>query len=103
MKTKNNDIITQNKIFGWIALVTGLILLIPLIAMQFKDDVVWTLSDFIVMGTLLFGSGSLFVLVARKVNKKYRTAVGIAFFVALLLMWVHLAVGIVDTWPFAGS
>jgi hypothetical protein len=31
MKTKNADIIMQNKIFIWIALATGLILLIPLI------------------------------------------------------------------------
>src|SRR5690606_2916685 len=39
MRTKNKDIIMQNKIFLWIAAATGLILSIPLIAMQFENDV----------------------------------------------------------------
>ncbi len=40
-----------------VALVTGALLLIPLIAMQFSEDVVWTLSDFILAGFMLFGTG----------------------------------------------
>lgn len=35
-------------------------------------------------------------------NKKLIIAV-ILIALALLVMWVHLAVGIVDTWPLAGS
>ena len=87
MKTKSNDIIMQNQVFLWIALVTGLVLSIPLI----------------IMGTLLFGMGSIFVLIARKVTKKNRLAVGLAVLAVLLLLWIHLAVGIVDSWPLAGS
>jgi hypothetical protein len=103
MKTKRNDIIMQNVVFLWIAAVTGLILSLPLIAMQFTSEVDWKLGDFIIMGTLLFSMGSIFVFTARKVEKKHRIAVGLAVFAALLLIWVHLAVGIVDTWPLAGS
>lgn len=88
------DIITQNKIFAWIVLATGLILAIPLVAMQFTDEVKWTPADFAVMGTLLFATGSLFVLAARKLNKKYRLALGAAFLIALLYAWAELAVGI---------
>lgn len=74
---------------------TGLILLIPLVAMQFKDDVSWDLSDFIIMGILLFGMGSMFVMVARKVRKKsHRIAIAIAFLITLLYIWAELAVGI---------
>jgi hypothetical protein len=110
----NNDIIMQNKIFLWIAVATALILSIPYLAMQLnwvKPDptnpadqgVSWTLSDFIVMGVLIFGAGTLFVAIARITPRKYRLFVGLAVLAALLLTWVHLAVGIVDTWPFAGS
>ena len=88
----------QNRVFAWIALVTVLILLIPLIAMQFTRQVNWTLSDFIVMGTLLFGTGSMFVLTARRINKKYRFAVGVAFAVAFLWLWAELAVGVFTNW-----
>ncbi len=99
MKTKSPDIIIQNKVFIWIALATGLILLIPLIAMQFSDGVVWTSLDFATMGALLFGTGSMFVLAARKMhNKMYRVAIGIAFVVAFLWFWAELAVGIFTNW-----
>ena len=94
MEPKNIDIIMQNKIFIWIALATGLILLIPLIALRFTAEVNWTPSDFVVMGVLLFGMGSLFVLAARRVNKKYRVVLGFAFAAVLLYMWAELAVGI---------
>ena len=101
MKTKSNDIIMQNKVFIWIALATGLILLIPLIAMQFTNEVNWTLSDFVIAGALLFGTGLMFVLAARKTSK-YRALIGFALVAALLLVWVELAVGIFGT-PFSGS
>jgi hypothetical protein len=97
MKTKSNDIIMQNKVIIWIALATGLILLIPLIAMQFTGEVAWTLSDFVIAGALLFGTGLMFVLTARK-TRKYRAVIGIAFAAALLYLWAELAIGIFTTW-----
>jgi nitrate reductase NapE component len=98
MKVKNTDIILQNKIFLYLAMGTFLILSIPLIAMQFKSDVNWTLSDFIVMGALLFGASSMFVLVARGTPRKYRTLIGFAFLAAVLWIWVELAVGLFTNW-----
>lgn len=98
METKNTDIIMQNKVFLWIALATGLILLMPLTAMQFTNQVNWTLFDFILMGTLLFGAGSLFVLAARRIDKKYWVPIGIAFAIALLWLWAELAVGVFTNW-----
>lgn len=98
MGSKNSDIIMQNKVYLWIALATGLILLIPLTAMQFTNDVTWTLFDFIVMGTLLFGTGSMFVLIARKIDKKYRAAIGLTFTIGALWLWAELAVGIFTNW-----
>lgn len=71
--------------------------------MQFTSEVDWDVTDFTIMGILLFGAGSLFVLVARVTPRKYRTFLGFAVLAAFLFIWAHLAVGIVDSWPFAGS
>jgi hypothetical protein len=81
-----------------IALVTAFILLIPLLAMQFSDEVNWSLSDFVVAGALLFGSGLTYELIARKAgNTAYRAAAGVAVAAALLLVWINLAVGIIGS------
>ena len=94
MKTKSLKIIL---------VVVAIILLIPFIAMQFTDEVSWTLFDFMVMGVLLLGTGLLFELVLRKMtNVKYRTFLLIAIILMFLLVWAELAVGIFGT-PFAGS
>ena len=78
--------------------VAGLILLLPLVAMQFTDEVVWGPGDFVVAGVLLFGSVLTYELVARKMrNLAYKAAVGIAVVTALLLVWVNLAVGIIGS------
>lgn len=79
-----------------IALATGFLLLIPLVAMQFTDEVVWTLTDFAVMGVLLLGSGLTYVLVSKMMDSTaYRVAVGIAVAAGLILIWINLAVGII--------
>ena len=103
MESTSNDFIMQNKVFLWLAAATGIILLVPLIAMQFTSEVNWGAEDFIAMSILLFGMGSLFVGIARVTPRNYRVLVGAACVAVLFLFWVHLAVGIVDTWPLAGS
>lgn len=94
----NVDIIMQNRVFVWIAVATGLILSVPLIAMQFTSEVNWTLSDFVVMGALLFGTGFTFVHVARVTPRKYRVLLGMAFMALLLWLWAELAVGVFTNW-----
>ena len=79
------------------------ILLTPLIAMQFSDQVNWGVFDFIVGGILLFGSSFLIDLVIRKTReKKFRIFLFISIILALVLVWAELAVGIFGT-PLAGS
>ena len=86
-----------------ILLIVAFLLLIPLIAMQFTNEVNWTLSDFIVAGVLLLGTGLIFDLVLRKTkNTKYRIAISVAVLIILLLVWAELAVGIFGT-PISGS
>lgn len=80
------------------ALATGFLLLIPLLAMQFSNEVAWTLSDFIIAGVLLFGTGLTYKLITRKSGGViHRVAVGFALFTGLFLIWVNLAVGIIGS------
>ena len=94
MKQRISDVIFQNSIFGWIALATVAILLIPLVAMQFTHDVRWDATDFLIMGALLFNTGSLFVLAARRVPRERRLLIGMLFLAAFLYIWAELAVGV---------
>ena len=93
----------QNKRFNIIMLTSTILLFIPLIAMQFTDEVNWTLFEFVVAGGLLLGTSLMCELVIRKVNKiKYRIAICIALLIVLLLIWADLAVGIFGT-PLSGQ
>lgn len=81
-----------------IALATALILLVPLLAMQFNDEVAWALADFILAGVLLFGAGLAYERVAKKAGPPaYRAAVGIALGAALVMVWLNLAVGLIGS------
>jgi bacteriorhodopsin len=95
--------VTQNKRLIGIVLGVALILSIPLIAMQFTNEVDWDVFDFIVMGALLLSTGLVVELVIRKVrNMDYRIGLIAFILVALFLIWAELAVGIFGS-PFAGS
>ncbi|MEL7222251.1 MAG: hypothetical protein AAGJ93_13085 [Bacteroidota bacterium] len=80
-----------------------MILLIPLVAMQFASEVNWDLADFIVAGALLFTVGLLMELTFRLfANSSRRTIAILVLLLTLFLVWAELAVGIFGT-PFAGS
>lgn len=88
----------RNKNILYIALVTVLILLIPLVAMQFTDEVNWNLFDFVLMGVVLFGVGLAYELIGRRSKKTvYRAAFAVGLAGAFLLFWVNGAVGIIGS------
>jgi hypothetical protein len=73
------------------ALITALILLIPLLGNHFVDGWNWGFRGFVLAGTLLFGMGLTYELVTRNVDRiAYRAAVGVAFAAAFLLVWVNV-------------
>jgi hypothetical protein len=83
--------------------VTAFILAIPLVAMQFTNEVDWKLSDFAIAGTLLLSTGLAIELVIRNLKTgTLRTVILVVILLALFLIWAELAVGIFGT-PFAGS
>lgn len=74
----------------------ALILLLPLVAMQFTDDVNWTPADLVIASVLLVGAAGTYELVTRKAGDMvYRLAVGVAVLTSLLLVWVIGAVGLI--------
>lgn len=93
----------KNKRIVIIALIVLGLLSIPLIAMQFTNEVQWQATDFVVMGTLLLGVGIMIDWVIRKVGSlNSRILLIAALLFAFILVWAELAVGIIGT-PFAGS
>ncbi len=95
--------ITLNKRLTIIMSIAALLLLVPLIAMQFSKEVNWALSDFVIAGVLLFGTGLLLEVIMRNVrNSLHRVLLLAVAIVALLLIWIELAVGIFGS-SFAGS
>jgi Kef-type K+ transport system membrane component KefB len=84
-------------------LLVPILLLVPLVAMQFSTQVNWKVSDFIVMGILLTSAILLVEIVLRKVKTtKHRIILCAAIVIGFLLIWAELAVGLFGT-PLAGS
>lgn len=82
------------RIAGWGTAV--LLLLLPLVAMQFTDEVNWTEEDFIFAGIMIGGTGALFELTVRmSSNLAYRAGVAFALAASFLTLWAIAAVGMI--------
>ena len=83
--------------------IVGLLLLIPLIAMQLTNEVNWLFFDFIIMGGMLTITGLLIGIILKKVNNsKNRLILIVTIVMIFFLIWAELAVGLFGT-PFAGD
>lgn len=96
MSTKR-EIIDHKKGMLQITAFVGLVLLVPLIAMQFTREVQWGVLDFAIIGALLLGSGMVYEFGIRSVKKTwYRGGLTGLLILAVIAIWVELAVGIFD-------
>src|SRR5688500_12362544 len=74
----------------------ALLLLLPLVAMQFTDEVAWTGFDFIFAGVMIGGVGRLFEMTVRMArDNAYRSGVGFALAAAFMIVWATGAVGMI--------
>lgn len=72
------------------------LLLLPLLAMQFTDEVNWSLSDFVIMAVMLALLDAAIELAVRSPTHRYlRTALILVAIGAFLLIWLQGAVGLV--------
>ncbi|AIL47208.1 hypothetical protein [Elizabethkingia anophelis] len=83
--------------------VAALLLIVPLIGMQFSKEIKWSLLDFIIAGFLLFTTAFSIDSIMRRVKTKAYQFITIALvLITLFLIWAELAVGIFGT-PLAGN
>lgn len=81
---------------GWS--IPALLMLLPLVAMRFTEEVNWTGSDFLFAAALFGSVGFMFELIVRKSSKlAYRFGAGIAVIAAFLTIWVNGAVGMIGS------
>jgi len=93
-----------------IAIITGFLMLIPLMLQLTigtgKDGqgFNWKIGDFIVFSILIFCAGLSIDFVMKKQINNIHRLIGVTIIVILfLLIYINLAVGIINNWPFAGS
>lgn len=85
--------VPMRRVAMWSAI--GIILLLPLVAMQFTREVVWTGFDFVAAATLLIGGGVAYEIVAGRTRDRTRRIwIGGAILAVVLLIWAEGAVGI---------
>ena len=79
------------------------LLLIPLFANIFSEEIHWGLFDFLLMGTLILITSISIKIANLKVSSvKNRSIIILIILMIFLLTWAELGVGIFGT-PFAGD
>ena len=95
--------IAITKRLKFLVLLIAVILLLPVIGMQFSNEVNWSVFDFLVAGFLLLGTVLTIEFVLQNVKTKNTKRILIlGILAAILLLWIELAVGIFGS-PLAGS
>ena len=76
----------------------GLLLLVPLAAMRFTDEVAWTASDFLFAAIVFATVGGTFELALRlSPSPFYRAGVGAALAASFVIVWANGAVGMIGS------
>ncbi len=109
LRENMTQLMETNNVIRWgrWVLVTAAVLAVPALAMAFNigvpdpgqgtEGVNWGPMDFASMGMLILGSGLLFEYASsRGGSVAHKAAVGIAVVSGLGLIWVNLAVGMMD-------
>lgn len=87
----------------YLAASTLSLLLIPLVAMQFTEDVNWSGGDFLIMGILLLSVLCIIEPVRYYITSgRQRTILYLIVLIGFVLLWAEMAVGIFGS-AIAGS
>ncbi len=109
MRENMTQLLQTKGYLRWLA-VTAAVLAVPALAMAFElalpdpgsgsDGVNWGPMDFGIVGVLVLGAGLLFEYASTRAGSvAHRAAIGIAVAAGLFLIWVNLAVGMMDVEP----
>jgi hypothetical protein len=73
----------------------GMLLLLPLVAMQFTTEVAWDTTDFALAAVLLIGGGAIYEVAATASSShRHRHLIGTGLVAIVLIVWAQGAVGI---------
>ena len=87
-----------NRLRGVIWGLAAALFLVPLVAMQFTDEVAWTVADFVFCGVMLaLACGAYEIGTRLSPDRWYRAGVGVAIVGGFLVVWVNAAVGMVGS------
>lgn len=76
----------------------SLLFLLPVLAEQFREEMDWSMGDFVVWAAMLLAACGAFELAMRlSGNWAYRAAAAVAIGAGFLLVWINLAVGIIGS------
>jgi len=79
-----------------IAAAVAIILIFPLVAMQFTNEVSWSPFDFAAAAALLVGAGMIYAIASNRThNPRHKAAIGLGVAAVLFIVWVQLAAGII--------
>ena len=81
--------------FLLLALAVIALLLLPLALMQVTQEVNWGPMDFVVMGAILFITGSVIIIAYYRMPQNNFRATAVVAVLLFLWLWAELAVGIV--------
>lgn len=92
-EAKADELVSLIRPWAWGGAVAAFLL--PLVAMRFTDEVVWTTTDFVFWGGLLLATAVLIEITVRSVRSlRIRLIVCGVILVAALLIWADGAVGV---------
>lgn len=95
-------IVKKNNVVVLLSIV-GMLLFVPLIAMQFTNEVDWDFPDFLIAAILMFVLGFSLINVWRRIkSRNLRVFFSIGVLLLFLLIWAELAVGLFNS-PLAGN
>lgn len=84
------------------ALITALLLIVPLLGNHFVDGWNWPPAFFVLVAILIFGTGVSYELITRNVETiAYRSAVGLALVSGFVLVWGNFVQAADDVNPVA--
>ncbi len=79
--------------FLLLALAVIALLLVPLALMQVTQEVNWGPMDFVVMGAMLFITGSVIIIAYYHMSRNNFRVIAVSAVLLFLWLWVELAVG----------
>lgn len=84
----------RDVISTWVIATACTLFALPLVAMQFTDEVRWSLFDFVVWGALLCAAGGAVVLASKTLPRSWGWGAGALIVAVFVYVWAELAVGI---------